>query len=129
MTPLCFLLAFVFLGTRSFIQKSLKGKKKKQRINMLSTQKMMRSGNAFSSHSGLIPSEKRGGLLWPIARKENLISLRSAAFFTIFEKKCSLVHAYKFHVNFFFKKLDNPEIKHQFTSPLGFKDIEKTEGY
>ena len=68
---------------------------------MLSTQKMMRSGNAFSSHSGLIPSEKRGGLLWPIARKENLISLRSAAFFTIFEKKCSLVHAYKFHVNFF----------------------------
>ena len=48
---------------------------------------MMRSGNAVSSHSGLIPSEtlyeKGGGLLWPIARKRNLISLRSAAFFTI----------------------------------------------
>ena len=61
---------------------------------------MMRSGNAVSSHSGLISSEtlyeKRGGLLWPIARKRNLISPRSAAFFTIFV--CNLVHAYKFHV-------------------------------
>ena len=60
---------------------------------------MMKSGKAVSSHSGLIPSEtlheKRGGLLRPIARKRNLISLRSAAFFTIFE--CNLVHAYKFH--------------------------------
>ena len=55
-------------------------------------------------------NEKRGGLLWPIARKENLISLRSAAFFTIFEKKCSLVHAYKFHVNFFFKNLTIPRL-------------------
>ena len=58
----------------------------------------MRSGNAVSSHSGLIPSEtvyeKRGGLLWPIARKKNLSSLCSAAFFTIFV--CYLVHAYKF---------------------------------
>ena len=49
---------------------------------------MMRSGKAFSSHSGLIPSEtlheKRGGLLRPIARKRNLISVRLAAFFTIF---------------------------------------------
>ena len=58
---------------------------------------MMRSGNEVSSHSGLIPSEtlyeNRGGLLWPIARR-NLISLRSAAFFTIFV--CNLVHAYKF---------------------------------
>ena len=62
---------------------------------------MMRSGNAISSHSGLIPAEtlyeRRGGLLWPIARKGNLISLRSAAFFTIFV--CNLVHAYKFHGN------------------------------
>ena len=60
---------------------------------------MMRSGNAVSSHSGLIPSEKlyekRGGLLRPIARKRNLIRLRSASFFTIFV--CTLVHAYKFH--------------------------------
>ena len=39
----------------------------------------MRSGKAVSSHSG-----KSGGLLRPIARKRNLISLRSAAFFTIF---------------------------------------------
>ena len=41
----------------------------------------------FSSHSGLIlietVYEKRGELLWPIARKKNLISLRSAAFDTI----------------------------------------------
>ena len=56
---------------------------------------MMRSGNAVSSHSGLIPSEKlyekREGLLRPIARKRNLIRLRSASFFTIFV--CTLVHA------------------------------------
>ena len=60
---------------------------------------MMRYGNAVSSLNGLIPFEtlyeKRGGLLWPIARKRNLIRLRSAAFFTIFV--CNLVHAYKFH--------------------------------
>ena len=62
---------------------------------------MIRCGNAVSSHSGLIPSEtsfeKRGGLLWPIARKKNLISLRLAAFFTIFVS--NLVHAFKFHGN------------------------------
>ena len=62
---------------------------------------MMRFGNAVSSHSGLIPSEtayaKRGGLLWPIARKKNLISLRSASFFTNFVS--NLVHGYKFHGN------------------------------
>ena len=49
----------------------------------------------------LIPAEtlyeRRGGLLCPFARKGNLISLRSAAFFTIFV--CNLVHAYKFHGN------------------------------
>ena len=49
---------------------------------------MMRSGNAVPSHSGLIPFEtlyeKRGGLLWPIARKRNLRSLHTAALFTIF---------------------------------------------
>ena len=59
----------------------------------------MRSGNAISSHSGLIPFEtvyeKRGGLLRLIARKKNLISPRSAVFFTIFVS--NLVHAYKFH--------------------------------
>ena len=61
--------------------------------------KMMRFGNAISSHSGLIPFEtvyeKRGGLLRLIARKKNLISPRSAVFFTIFVS--NLVHAYKFH--------------------------------
>ena len=61
--------------------------------------KMVRSGNAVSSHSGLIPSEnlyeKRGGMLWPITTKKNLIRLRSAAFFSIFV--CNLVHTYKFH--------------------------------
>ena len=60
---------------------------------------MMRSGNAVSSHSGLISyetlHEKRGGLLWPIERKKNLISLQLAAFFTIFVY--NLAHAYKFH--------------------------------
>ena len=51
-----------------------------------------------------------------------------------FCKTCNLVHAYKFHgylktARYFFeKKLDNPEIKHQCTSLLAFKDIEKTEG-
>ena len=45
----------------------------------------------------------------------------------------NLVHAYKFHgylepLDILFKKLDNPEIKHQWTSLLGFKDIENTEG-
>ena len=60
---------------------------------------MMRSGNAVSSHSGLIPSEtlyeKRGGMLWQIAGKKSLISLRSAAIFIIFAS--NLVHAYKLH--------------------------------
>ena len=63
---------------------------------------MMSSGNTVSSYNGLIPSEtvyeKSRGLLRPIARKENLISIRSAAaFFAIFV--CNLVHAYKFHGN------------------------------
>ena len=47
----------------------------------------MRSGYAVSSHSDLIPSEtvyEKRGLLWPIARKENLINVHSAAFFIIF---------------------------------------------
>ena len=48
----------------------------------------MRSGNAVSSHNGLTPSEtlyeKRGRLIWPIARRGNLISPSSAAFATIF---------------------------------------------
>ena len=94
--------------------------------------KMVRSGNAVSSHSGLIPSEtlyeKRGGMLWPIATKKNLISLRSAAFFTIFV--CNLVHTYKFHgylktawLFYFLKKLDNLCM-----SPPSFKDIENKEG-
>ena len=54
----------------------------------------MNTGNAVSSHSSLIPFEtvyeKRGGLLWPIARKKNLknlISLRSAANVSMFIRK------------------------------------------
>ena len=71
--------------------------------------KMMRSAkNAVSSHSGLIPFEtvyeKRGGLLWSIARKKNLVSLRLAALFTIFV--CNLVHAYKFHDSMFIEPLN-----------------------
>ena len=59
-----------------------------------------------------------------------MIAERSAAFFTTFI--CNLVHAYKFHGNLktakqFFKKLDNPEINHQFTLPPSFKDIEHKE--
>ena len=60
----------------------------------------MRSGYAVLSHSDLIPSEtvyEKRGLLWPIARKENLINVHSAAFFIIFV--CNLVHAYKFRGN------------------------------
>ena len=44
----------------------------------------MRSRNAVSSHSGLIPFEtaygKQGGLLRSIARKKNLVSVCLAAF-------------------------------------------------
>ena len=62
----------------------------------------MNSENGVSSHSGLIlvetVYEKKGELLWPIARKKNLISLRSAAFDTIFVS--NLVYSHKFHVNF-----------------------------
>ena len=54
--------------------------------------------DAVSSYSSLISSEslheKRGRLRRSIARKKNLIRLRSAAFFTFFE--CNLVYAYKF---------------------------------
>ena len=60
---------------------------------------MMRSGNAVSSHSGLISFEtvrkkRRINLLPLIARKRNLIGVRSAALnlFTILV--CNLVHAY-----------------------------------
>ena len=70
----------------------------KHAINIISyyLKKMMRSGCVVSSHSDLIPSEtvyEKRGLLWPIARKENFINVRSAAFFIIFV--CNLVHAYK----------------------------------
>ena len=52
----------------------------KHAINLISyyLKKMMRSGYAVSSHSGLIPSEtvyKKRGLLWPITRKENFINV------------------------------------------------------
>ena len=130
-----YLLAFVFLGTRSFfffknrlrvlaprlvalimtkfeqilwerfrniLNKVLKVRKtlNEHAIDIISyyLKKMMRSEtDAVSSYSGLISSEssheKRGRLLRSIARKKNLIRLRSAAFFTIFE--CNFVHAYK----------------------------------
>ena len=70
----------------------------KHAINIISyyLKKMMRSGCVVSSHSDLIPSEtvyEKRGWLWPIARKENFINVRSAAFFIIFV--CNLVHAYK----------------------------------
>ena len=62
---------------------------------------MMRSEtDTVSSYNGFISSEslheKRGRLLRSdrLREKKNLIRLRSAAFFTIFE--CNLVHAYKF---------------------------------
>ena len=63
---------------------------------------------------------------------ENLISLSLPVSFTILT--CNLVLSYKFHGNlktdryFFLKKLDNPKINHQFTSPPSFKDIENKEG-
>ena len=74
----------------------------KHAINLMSyyQKKMMRSGCAVSSHSNLIPSEtvyEKRGLLWPIARKENLINVRSAAFVIIFV--CNLVLACKCHRN------------------------------
>ena len=63
----------------------------------------MNSENAVSSHSGLTSVEtvyekKKGNLLCTIARKKNLISLRSTAFDTIFVS--NLVYSHKFHVNF-----------------------------
>ena len=74
----------------------------KHAINIISyyLKKIMRSGCVVLSHSGLIPSEtvyEKRGLLWPIARNENFINVRSATFFIIFV--CNLVHAYKFHGN------------------------------
>ena len=48
----------------------------------------------FSFHLKLC-TKKEGGLPWPIARKTNFISLRSAALRNIFV--CNLVHAYKFY--------------------------------
>ena len=70
---------------------------------MLSTQlakffnKMIRFGNAASSHSDLIPLKtsykKREELLWAIASKKNFINLHSTAFVTVFAR--NLVHAYK----------------------------------
>ena len=73
-------------------------------------------GEHYASQHTILYSEKlrekKGGLLWPIARKKNSTSVRSAAFVTIFV--CTLVQARKFHVHYFaaifFKILDNPEI-------------------
>ena len=73
-------------------------------------------GNAASSHSGLIPLktafQKRGELLWAIARKKNFINPHSAAFVTVCIR--NLAHTYKFRIqkplNNFFYKLDNLEI-------------------
>ena len=72
----------------------------KHAINIISCylKKMMRSGYAVSSQSGLIPSEtvnEKRGLFWPIARKENLIDVLLGTFFIIFV--CNLVHPCKFH--------------------------------
>ena len=136
MTPLCFLLAFVFLSIRKFFFRNrlreivpplvatlwhslnkfyesflevfwnevLRVSKpvNKHAINIIRyyLKKMMSSAKAVSSDSGLIPSEtvyEKRGLLWPIARKENLITVRLAAFFIIFV--CNLVHPCKFHGN------------------------------
>ena len=76
------------------LKRSFKGHKNSEwqcyRHNwLISIKKMMRTGKAVLSQScGLIPfktvQEKRGGLLWAISRKRNWISLRSAAFVTIF---------------------------------------------
>ena len=47
----------------------------------------------------------------------------------------NLVHAYKFHgylktaQEVFLKTWQSRDLKHQFTSPLSFKDIETKEGY
>ena len=68
---------------RNILKRSFKGHKtvNKHAINLISyyQKKMMRSGYAVSSHSGLMPSEtvyENRGLLWPIARKENFINVR-----------------------------------------------------
>ena len=56
---------------------------------------MISFGKEASSYSGLIPFktayEKRGELLWAIARKKNFINLHLAAFDTDFRR--NLVHA------------------------------------
>ena len=76
-------------------------------------------GNAASSLSGLMPLntaiQKRGELLWAIARKKNFINLHSAAFVTDCIR--NLVHTYKFCIipiiarpDKFSYKLDNLEI-------------------
>ena len=124
-----YLIAFVFLGTRSLfffenrllvalimtkfeqilwerfrniLNKVLRVRKtlNEHAIDRISyyLKKTIRSEtDAVSSYSSLISSEslheKRGRLRRLIARKKNLIRLRSAAFFTFFE--CNLVHVYK----------------------------------
>ena len=59
----------------------------------------MRASTLFSTIAGETARKKGGGLLWPIVRKKNSTSLRSAAFVTIFV--CTLVHAHKFDVHYF----------------------------
>ena len=106
-----FLPSFVFLGTGRFIQKSLKRKKKtanKHAIDIILpiSTKMLFHLIVVWFHLKLC-NEKRGGLLWPIARKRNLISLRSAAFFTIFVKHVIWSTPTNFTVIFFLIFLKN----------------------
>ena len=84
---------------------------------------MRRSGNAVSSHSGLIPSEtlyeKRWGLLWPIVRKRNLIityaRLLSLPFlYVVWSTSTNISPLFKNRSIIFLKKLDNPEVNYRF---------------
>ena len=60
---------------------------------------------------------KKGELVWPIARKKNVIIPRLATSVTVWV--FNLIHDYKFHGdlkrldNFFFLKLDDTEINYQ----------------
>ena len=92
----------------------------------------MSSGNAVSSYNGLIPLKKDGDYLGRLLERRIWLAyvrqLLSLPFlYVIWSTPTNFTVIYKPMDNLF-KKLDNPEISHQFISPPSFKDTENKEG-